>query len=61
MDQQKLVKMNIPLIEDITKEPKKFLSPTYIKNNYPDFCEYLENNYKHLSKRGAIKTFRNHK
>lgn len=50
MDQQKLVKMNIPHIEDITKKSKKFTSPIYIKHNYPDFYEYLKINYQHLSK-----------
>ena len=45
VDQQKFTKMNIPLIEDIIKKPKKFLSPVYIKCNYPDFYEYLKNNY----------------
>lgn len=42
--------MNIPHIEDITKKPKKFTSPIYIKHNYHDFYEYLKSNYQHLSK-----------
>ena len=42
--------MQIPTVDDIIKEPKKYLSPIYIKNKYPEFYEYLEKTYPFLSK-----------
>lgn len=42
--------MQIPDINDITKKTKKYTSPIYIKNKYPEFYEYLEKTYPLLSK-----------